>query len=430
MSSDSIIRVLVTGDAKGLSAATKQVQAELDKTGKSAKSASNIVGSSFAFGAGAAVAFGAESVHAADQFELADGRLRVAIKNSGDEWSVYSSQIDAAINKGAQFGHNSTDVETALATMTTGLGSTKKALDLLPLAENIAAAKNMDLNAAALLATKASEGQSRALKQLAIDAPVAAGGAVKVTAANKALTAAQQNLALVEEKVHDGRLKGPAAADALSAANMRLHTAQSNLNTAETAGKVITDLLASKYSGEASQAAETFDGKQKALEARFDNLKVKAGLLIEKGLVGIVDWYDKSGAPALEHFGGKLDDVGHDFSNVMHDIEHDVETIGKGIVTGFDATINGVIRAINDAIQAYNDIPFHKDIAKVPYIGRSASASASAGSAASGHSPAHPTGPPPKSSGHTIINNITVQGADPNTVITAAAKYARRNGVR
>jgi phage-related protein len=265
------------------------------------------VGQAVTLGLGAGlVAVGAESIHLADNFEASHARLVVALKNSGTSFSSWHSQVDAAENTGQQFGFTSTDIEGALASMTTGMGSAQKAISSLSLAENIAAARHISLAQAAMLVTKASEGQIRPLKQAGIDLPIAAGGALKVKTAFEGLVKAQDKAKLVEQQIADHQLKGKAAMTAYANAQAGLQTAQQKLNDAQTSGSQILTALGEKFGGSAAAQAGTFQGKVAALRAEATNLGTKLGTwLIPKltelmGVVSnVVTWFEKHRAVAM-----------------------------------------------------------------------------------------------------------------------------------
>lgn len=428
MGAESIIKVVVTGDVKGLHHATDDALKDVQKTGKESGTAGKQIAAGFAVGAGAALAFGVQAVEAADVADKAHVRLETAVKNAGDQWDTYGKQIKGAVDQGVQFGYDQGQIEAALATMTTGLGSTKKALDALPLAQNIAAQTGMDLSASALLVTKAEEGQSKVLKKLGIDLPVAAAGALKVKTSQEAVTKAETALQLIEEKIHDGRLKGPAAADALRTANDNLKTAQGHLNDAQSAGAVLTDALTKRYQGAAGKEADTFAGKVAAQAAEWRNVKIQAGQAIENGLLKFQTWSQKTGRPEIMRLQGDLSLLGQTFVGVETDL------LGLLVkLDTFTSKIKPLITLGGNLEDAWANVfggggtgqgtpgAAQRDRQRLDAINKQKA------QASKTHSPAHPTGPAQVSA--TTIN-ITVQGADPNTVITAAAKYARRNGAR
>lgn len=296
--------VLITGRGTQLINEFRKIGNAADKAGTQTKSgwskASTAVKVAGASIAGAAVAVGVASVHMADKYEAAHARLETAIRNTGSSWEKQKDLIDSVTESATKFGYTRTDVEGALAGMTTGMGSSEKAAKAFQLAEDLAAAKGIDLAQAGLLVTKASEGQLRPLKQLGIDLPIAAAGAVKVKKAQDDLTKASEALKTVQDKISAGMLKGPAAADALASANQKVSDAQAKVNTTASAGSDILDALGKRLGGSASAQAATFEGKTKALKAQLDNVAISIGtalmpvlLKLATVLQSVVLWLQK-----------------------------------------------------------------------------------------------------------------------------------------
>ncbi len=302
MASDLVIKFL--GDTKELNAKIDELKGKLKGVGETSNSAGSKIATGLKAAGVAAVgivgAIAVSSIKLADTFEDSHARLVVALKNTGTSFGAVKGQVDALVKSGAGFGYTATDIQGTLAQMTTGLGSVNKATGAFGVVEDLAAAKGIPLAQAGLLVTKAMEGQLRPLKQMGIDLPIAAGGAVKVQAAQVALVKATQNLQLVEEKIHDGRLKGVTAADALTAASSRVTDAQGKLNTAQSAGNNILAALGQKLDGSAAAAADTFSGKAKALKAQLENVQIQIGTWLipklEKLITvteSIVSWFGK-----------------------------------------------------------------------------------------------------------------------------------------
>lgn len=422
---ESIIKVIVTGDAKGLHSATDSALKDVQKTGKSSSAMGKQIAGGFAIGAGAAIAFGVQAVEAADVADKAHVRLQTAITNTGGTWKKYGDQIKAADNQGQQFGYDEGQIEGVLASMTTGLGSTKKALDLLPLAQNVAAQTGMDLASAGLLVVKASEGQTKSLKKLGIDLPVAAGGAVKLKNAQKQLADAEDGLKLVEEKIHDGRLKGPAAADALKAANDRLHTAQQNVDNAQSAGVLLTDALTSKYKGAAGKEADTFAGKVAAQAAAWRNVKIQSGQAIEGGLIKFQTWSQKSGRPEIMRLQGALNQIGTSFATI-----YGAELGALAGLDTFAAHAKPLLALGANLTDAWENVFGGGPGAGTPGAAQRDRARLDEANRLK-QNKANPPPATPKNRPHTNVSiTVNVHGADPVAVTNAITKQARRNGAR
>jgi hypothetical protein len=374
----------------------------------------------FAGIAGTAVAVGVSAVKAADTFDLAKAQLDRAVKNTGGSLKVYGKQLDDAVSHGTDFGFHVADTTDTLAAMTTGLGNTNEALKLLPLAEDIAKATGRDLASTGILVTKAYEGNTKALKQLGIDLPIASTNAAKLVTAQTAVKNAELAVALVEQKIHDGRLKGPAAADALAAATRNLTAKQQAVTAAQTAGSQITDALTAKYKGSAAAASDTFAGKQAIIGAKFDELKTKVGLAIEQGLVKLYDWYVKSGQPLIDRFDSGLQRWITDLGHVVHAIQ-DVINAAK---TAYDF-VSKVVGAVSGGIGSGGAGPNTPGGAPRP-------------PGATGRPPAGtPGGPdgPPVPTPNAVAAHITINagvGTDAHAlqkaVVDALSQHCRQNG--
>lgn len=419
---DSIVKVILTGDSKGLHRAVDGATKDMEHAGKSAGTAGGSIKAGMAVGAGAAIAFGLDSIKAFEGQQEAQDHLERAIKNAGGSWDAYSARVKNADGAGVQFGYDNGQINQALATMTSGLNDPTKALDHLQLAEDIAAAKGMDLNQAAMLVTKGMEGQIRPLKALGIDLPVAAAGAVKMKAAQDGVRKAEEALKLVEEKIHDGRLKGPSAADALKAANDRLKAAQDKLTTAQTAGATITDALTKRYQGSAGDAANTFAGKVAAQAAAWRNVKAQAGHALTDGLIKFQTWSQKTGRPEIMRLQGDIHSLGVGFSHIADLAVPAISRITDALAS-LDAKFADII--------AKNLVPMDPHGAGSPgaaqrdraRLDRQNAKHTNAGRTDRGQ-PAR-TGAAPAN----VTVHVHVNGADPAAVTRAIQAQARRNGV-
>lgn len=99
------------------------------------------IGVSAAGVGGALTVFGSADKQAFDQ-------LSQAITNTGGDISTYKSQIDEAVKRQAKFGHTAGETYNALQTLTQASGSPTKALKMMGLAADLAAAKHESLTSA------------------------------------------------------------------------------------------------------------------------------------------------------------------------------------------------------------------------------------------------------------------------------------------
>lgn len=249
-------------------------------------------GKALVFGiAGAAAAVGAFGIEASLSAEQADARLRTAINNVGGSMEELEPKIHAADDRLRQFGFTNADTNTALATLTTALGSPTKAFADLQLAADLARQKNIPLAESALLVAKAAEGQTRPLKALGIDLPIMAGGAKAVAQAHLLLAGATQKLNTFLA-VHRDAVRATSKYHLTYLTDLNLvHAAQDKLSAAQRAGTQTLAALAARVHGGAAAFGETLAGKVAIARAQLDNMGEKVGAwLIPKltALLGVV----------------------------------------------------------------------------------------------------------------------------------------------
>ena len=258
------------------------------------------------FGLGtAAVGVGVLGVEMADTFEASHAKLETALKNAGTSFDAYSAQIGAAQKSMEAYGYTNAQTQEALANLTTALKDPKKALDDLSLAADLAKYKHIDLADAATAVARASEGNTRALKQLGIDLPVASTNAAQLAKAHDALSAATDK-ASAFLKVHsdavDSSSKYHAAYETLLG---KVSAAQQAVNDKSSAGTEIMKGLADAIGGQAAAQAETFSGKMQALKATSEDVAKNIGMalipILEQlalAIKSVIDWFTQHKAIA------------------------------------------------------------------------------------------------------------------------------------
>jgi len=253
----------------------------------------------------AAVGVGAVSVEMADKFEISHAKLVAALKNTGASFEQFATPIADAQKKMEQYGYTNAQTQEALANLTTALKDPQKALNDLSMAADLAAFKHIDLATAATAVAKAQEGNLKPLKQIGIDLPVAAGGALALQKANDALAKATEN-ASAYLKLHadavDTTSKYHATYEALLG---KVQDAQKKVNDEASAGTTIMKDLGQAIGGQAATQADTFTGKMAALKAQSEDVAKNIGMAlipILESLVGaikdVVDWFGKHKAIA------------------------------------------------------------------------------------------------------------------------------------
>ena len=258
------------------------------------------------FGLGAAaVGVGVMGVEMADKFEQSHAKLETALKNAGSSFDQFSSQIGVAQKSMEAYGYTNAQTQEALANLTTATKDPKKALDDLSLAADLAKYKHIDLADAATAVARASEGNTRALKQLGIDLPVASTNAAQLAKAHDALSAATDK-ASAFLKVHsdavDSSSKYHAAYETLLG---KVSAAQQAVNDKSSAGTEIMKGLADAIGGQAAAQAETFSGKMQALKATSEDVAKNIGMalipILEQlalAIKSVIDWFTQHKAIA------------------------------------------------------------------------------------------------------------------------------------
>ena len=130
---------------------------------------------------GTSLARGLEEIaHAGEQNAQAQRQLQQAVENTGASWEEYAAAMEQAAASAARFGISDDKATNALQALTDVTGNAGKALDLLQTAEDLAAAKHMDLVTAAQLVGKAFDGNTQMLARYGIVLQQGATGAEAV----------------------------------------------------------------------------------------------------------------------------------------------------------------------------------------------------------------------------------------------------------
>jgi hypothetical protein len=246
MAGDVTIKFL--GDTAALSSKIKGAQTQIEGFGKKAGVSTGGIGKAFGslgesisggmtgaltVAGAAAVGFGVSAVKAAMEGQVAHARLETAIKNAGQSFSDWGGRVDEASAKAAKFGFENDEVENSVAKLIPATHDVGKAIGLQGLAMDIARQKGIDLGTATQTLVQVEAGRYTSLLKSGI---------------------------LTKQQVAGFK----SSADAVKA-------------------------LASVYGGAASRYAETFAGKQAALNAELQNFKEKVGGLAIPSLTRLAD---------------------------------------------------------------------------------------------------------------------------------------------
>lgn len=297
------ILVELRANASELHAKLGEAQTELDHlaTAGATKGEKFKAGLTSAFqGAGAAMgAFGGILTAEGIKGTEATVKLQTAVKNAGGAMEELEPKIHKTVGAMANFGHSSSDTETALARLTDATGNPTKALEQMGLVADIAARKHISLTEAANLVGKVDIGKGgKALADFGLVASKSADSVKLLTAATKAHESAVDAQSKAQEKLHDlmERLAGKTkltvaetqalrhAHEDVDAATKKVTDSTTALATAQTASAGSTDNVAKnlenlhkKVMGGAAAQADTLGGKFASLRAHMENFAEAAG---------------------------------------------------------------------------------------------------------------------------------------------------------
>lgn len=313
------------------------------------------------FGVTSAIDFGKASVEAAMAAETANTKLNVALENTHSKLRANSDEISRAKDKAIQYGFTGAQVADALAVMTTGLGSSTKALERLQVVEDLAKYKGIGLSEAALIVTKGLEGQLRPLKALGIDLPVYAGNAQQVALANAKVAAAQQKVNTILAQYPDAAKAGAKGHAIYEAAVRAEAAAQTVANAKASSGTQIIGALTQKVSGEASKSAKTYAGQWATVGAQWDELQVMAGnvlIPVLTGVFGVIIGYKNvvvdSFSSVGRFFGQTTLNMQHTAGAAFKAIETAIGPFAGKFLAGFTRIEGGVVRFAGTLVRSVN----------------------------------------------------------------------------
>jgi hypothetical protein len=177
----------------------------------------------------AGVGVGLTALGSKDQ--AAHQQLQAAVQATGKDYDDYAGKVDAAIKHQEKFGDSSSQTQDALARLTEATHDPAKALDLLGVSTDLAAAKHESLSKAATDVGKVADGNTKLLKQYGI-----------VIDKNTGLT-----------------------------------------NDGKTATQALGDVL----KGQASAAADTFTGKLEGIKTKLEDSAAQMGQKYGPAITGV-----------------------------------------------------------------------------------------------------------------------------------------------
>lgn len=255
MAGQRSLTVKIIGDSSSLekafqksSTAGKKYQQDISLVAKAhegiSKSAA-IAATSLVGGAGLVSAIH-ESIDAAIRAQEVQKRTQTQLEALGISYQDHADQINKVIQKQSQLSaFDDEDLQSSFTALVRVTKDVNKALDLNALAADVARGKNIDLDTATQIVTKASLGQLGALKRMGIEIP-------PVTAAVDALKASH-------EKATAAQLAAAKAADATATRQQALAQLQK------------------QFSGQAEAYGNTAAGAQDRLKVATENLRESIG---------------------------------------------------------------------------------------------------------------------------------------------------------
>lgn len=161
---------------------TKEVASSLDNLSQAGKVAAGVFGGNLLTGAFNALrnmatqAIGAvkqqfsEMVNMAGEEQVGIARLGQAVKATGANWAEAQRGIEAYLaSEGKRIALDDGAGRASLAQLTTMTGDYKKAMDLLPIAADLARGKQIDLSTASMLVGRVASGNTEILKRYGIE---------------------------------------------------------------------------------------------------------------------------------------------------------------------------------------------------------------------------------------------------------------------
>jgi len=316
---------------KGLNQADNDVEGSSKKLGNWSGKAKLAFAAAAASAAAYAGKLAIDGVKAAIEDEAAQLRLANALKNvTGATDKQIASAESWILKTSLATGVADDKLRPALERLTRSTKSVEEAQNLTNLALDIAAAKNIDVETAANALAKANDGQVGALKKLGITLGDNADNLKEYNALQKKVEKAQldANLAL--------QLYGPSSKEYRSASE-KVKEATAAANEVAMKGIDVFGELGKEFSGAASEAANTFQGKMNRLKIAFDEAKETVGSFILDAITPIVGYITDKVVPAVGTF---------------------IESIGgkEGLKSAFNDYVDFAKKLFGPAIEAIKDV--------------------------------------------------------------------------
>lgn len=335
------LNVEIVGDASKLKSEFADASAHTEKFGSGmSKMAKVAVLSAGAAGIGALVVGLKSTIGAAMDAEKSQKLMEAQLKASGLSYKAHAAEIENVIQKTSRLAAlDDEDLQNAFSALARTTGDVTRALKDTGLAADVARGKNISLEAATALVTKAELGKVGALTKAGIAA--------------QAVTTAQDALKASGDKYTAAQMDAAKAADAVATKQALLATLQS------------------KFAGAAEAYGSTAAGAQDRFRVAVENLQEAIGLkllpIIASAVTRVAEWVTKlSESESVQRVMSRVvADLGvafHALGEALHVIgevatetinffrQHQVATdLLKGAVVGLTAAI-----AVHIAIEKAN----------------------------------------------------------------------------
>lgn len=297
------LEVEIIGDSRSLERAFGRSASAAGGFGSKVKSAGKVAGLAAAGGIAALGVGLKKSLDAAKEAEVSQKKLQAQLKALGISYKEHGGIIDDTLRKQSQLSaFDDEELSDSFTQLVRATGDVNKALELNALTMDLARAKGMSLEAAAMMVTKAQMGQLGALRRSGIEIE-------KVTTAQDAL----------------GKGASKAAQEQAKAADL-----------AATKQQAIT-LLQEKFAGQAKAYGETAAGAQERFGVALENLGEVIGGKVLPHMVplinGLTNFINK--AAESERLKEIFRITGEVIAKTFQVIKTVVETVGPVVVRAF-----------------------------------------------------------------------------------------------
>jgi len=298
------LKLSILGDVdqlkKSLSEANAGVESSAGKIGDFSKK----VGAAFAVAGAAAAAYAGklliDGVKAAIEDEAAQAKLATTLQNVTNATKKQIEQVEKYITKTTlASGITDDKLRPAFDRLVRSTKSVDQAQKLTNLAMDISVGTGKDLQTISEALAKAYDGNVTALGKLGIEVKKTIVDSAGVTKAHEAVEKATNAVAAAELKFGINSEKGNAARAKLEEATTKLGDATGKTKEVNAEFSTIMDKLTDTFGGQASTAAETFQGKMTRLQVAFDEGKETVGAFVLDAITPLVSAFVSKAVPAI-----------------------------------------------------------------------------------------------------------------------------------